>query len=446
MGSGAGRHCRLLNSILAGILPALSFIYGNTIMKNVMMPAGLHLQWVEQLRQWLPQRQVNRMKYTVAPQTCFAPPERASMETVRESRESVLVSRTLMAMLEALPDFALVLNRERQIVAANSMLLRAFNISDIEELLGKRPGEAVGCIFSTDGPDGCGTGDHCSTCGASLSIIDSQVSCSRSSYECRLTVNAAAPLALDLKVISTPVTVEGMPFTICILRDISAEKRRLVLERVFFHDVINTAGGIHGIAALLAEHGELEANRATEYKQWMRTLTETLIDEITHHRKLLEAERGEFKPMLGLVMVPELMRDLHVLYSHHTIAEGRELALGHVPDCKMISDSTILRRIIGNLLKNALEATPCGGTATMSCRDTEDTISFTVHNPGVMPPEVQLQLFQRSFSTKGETGRGIGTYSIKLFGERYLKGRIEFTSEEPEGTTFTFTLPRHSLN
>lgn len=57
-----------------------------------------------------------------------------------------------------------------------------------------------------------------------------------------------------------------------------------------------------------------------------------------------------------------------------------------------------------------------------------------------MPDEVKLQIFQRSFSTKGR-GRGIGTYSIKLFTEKYLEGKVSFTSKEGEGTVFTVELP-----
>ena len=41
-------------------------------------------------------------------------------------------------------------------------------------------------------------------------------------------------------------------------------------------------------------------------------------------------------------------------------------------------------------------------------------LTFSVHNAAVMPPEVQMQVFQRSFSTKSEAGRGIGTHSMKL--------------------------------
>ncbi len=49
-------------------------------------------------------------------------------------------------------------------------------------------------------------------------------------------------------------------------------------------------------------------------------------------------------------------------------------------------------------------------------------------------------MFQRSFTTKGE-GRGLGTYSMKLLSERYLNGRVEFTSSPEHGTTFTAVYP-----
>jgi signal transduction histidine kinase len=58
-----------------------------------------------------------------------------------------------------------------------------------------------------------------------------------------------------------------------------------------------------------------------------------------------------------------------------------------------------------------------------------------------MSEEVQHQLFQRSFSTKGVTGRGIGTYSVKLLTEAYLHGTVEFRSTVADGTTFIVRLP-----
>jgi signal transduction histidine kinase len=49
-------------------------------------------------------------------------------------------------------------------------------------------------------------------------------------------------------------------------------------------------------------------------------------------------------------------------------------------------------------------------------------------------------MFQRSFSTKG-AGRGLGSYSVKLLSERYLNGKVSFTSSEDEGTTFIARYP-----
>ena len=53
------------------------------------------------------------------------------------------------------------------------------------------------------------------------------------------------------------------------------------------------------------------------------------------------------------------------------------------------------------MVKNALEACQPGQTVTLSTRACADGLQFSVHNPGVMSPNVQLQVFQRSFSSKG---------------------------------------------
>ena len=59
-----------------------------------------------------------------------------------------------------------------------------------------------------------------------------------------------------------------------------------------------------------------------------------------------------------------------------------------------------------------------------------------------MPEAVQCQMFQRSFTTKIGDGHGIGTYSVKLLTEMYLRGTVEFRSTKAEGTTFIVRLPQ----
>ncbi len=92
------------------------------------------------------------------------------------------------------------------------------------------------------------------------------------------------------------------------------------------------------------------------------------------------------------------------------------------------------------MVKNAIEASSAGEVITASCRLADSTVTFSVHNPATIPQEVQLQLFKRSFSTKG-AGRGLGTYSMLLLTEKYLKGRVWFTSADGEGTTFFVSVP-----
>jgi signal transduction histidine kinase len=105
-----------------------------------------------------------------------------------------------------------------------------------------------------------------------------------------------------------------------------------------------------------------------------------------------------------------------------------------------VSDQNLLKRVIGNMAKNALEASKPGDSITLGCRREDGRICFYVHNPGYMQKSVQLQVFQRSFSTKG-VGRGLGTYSIKLLTTRYLGGEVHFDTSPEKGTTFTVSIP-----
>ena len=107
------------------------------------------------------------------------------------------------------------------------------------------------------------------------------------------------------------------------------------------------------------------------------------------------------------------------------------------------TDEVLLGRVLGNLIKNALEASDRGQTVTVAFENRRQPL-FSVHNPSVMPEAVQLQMFQRSFSTRKGRGRGIGSNSVKLLTEKYLHGKVWFVSREPEGTSFFVALPSPS--
>ena len=120
----------------------------------------------------------------------------------------------------------------------------------------------------------------------------------------------------------------------------------------------------------------------------------------------------------------------------HALARNRAIRIAEdSQDVVIYTDDSILRRVLQNMLKNALEASQRGGTITAGCRDAGEEVEFWVHNPEAMPEPVRLQVFQRSFSTKG-IGRGLGTYSMRLLSERYLKGTVTFDSGAENGTIF----------
>ena len=378
--------------------------------------------------------------YEPLPETYFAPAPRATPVEVQSSREAFRSDPMAVAVLDALPDAAMVLNRERQIVALNSALLKSLGMDSLGELLGARPGEAVGCVCADQAPGGCGTGPSCPECGAVNAILECLESHQPVARDCHLRTHADADGgALDLDVLATYLKINTAELVLLCLRDVSAEKRRQVLERVFFHDLLNTALEIHSVSRLMLG-GKAPAPRAV-LEQDLAHLTRQMMDELTAQRDLLDAERGELAVKLVEVPVPALLEDVLGRYRHHHAAADRELRADPVPDLVLRTDPTLLRRVLDNLVKNALEAVGPGSTVTLGAVAREGEVLFSVHNPGVMPEPVQRQIFQRSFSTKPGPGHGLGTHSARLLTERYLGGHLDFTSSEADGTTFTVTLP-----
>ncbi len=257
--------------------------------------------------------------------------------------------------------------------------------------------------------------------------------------ECRVLVERASSAApMDLRVTATPITVGGEQFVVAAIEDISQTKRLEVLQRVFFHDVLNTAFCISAYAHSLTN----EPKNAAEAGKVLKSLGDELIEEINAQRDLLAAESGDLKVIVEPVAVTQLLEELRLKFLKNPEAAERKVEFCSVWDGMIQTDRRLLRRVLSNLLKNGLEATAPGQTVTLNCTERGNWLAFTVHNREVIPPDVQLQIFQRSFSTKAEAGRGVGTYSIKLLGEQYLGGTVEFSSRKPEGTSFVLTLPK----
>jgi signal transduction histidine kinase len=370
------------------------------------------------------------------PATQHAPAEREAPEALAAQVERFQRATLLQDLADAIPDILLILNQQRQIVYANRRLIELLKGQGWRELVGLRPGEALDCLHASQSAAGCGTTEFCRTCGAVNAILASQKG-RQSVQECRILTRDSD--ALDLKVWATPYEQDGQRYTVFVAADLSDEKRRQTLERVFFHDVLNTAGGVYGLSALLAEEEDLED--VPDIAEMIYRSSERLIEEIQEQRQLNAAERGDLGVSIADTSTVALLHQVAESYGKHPVAENREIVVDEAAyDMPLATDLVLARRVLGNMVKNALEATSPGGTVRLTCAAREASVVFAVHNPAHMPRNVQLQIFKRSFSTKG-VGRGIGTYSIKLFGEKYLGGSVWFSSTDQEGTTFFLMLP-----
>jgi two-component system, OmpR family, sensor histidine kinase VicK len=98
------------------------------------------------------------------------------------------------------------------------------------------------------------------------------------------------------------------------------------------------------------------------------------------------------------------------------------------------------RRVLLNLVQNALDAMPQGGTLTLRGWQTASHVHLDVCDTGAgMPAEQLVQIFEPLFTTK-PTGTGLGLYLVQEIVAAH-GGEIRVTSHVGSGTTFTITLP-----
>lgn len=373
--------------------------------------------------------------------TYFAPAGRASAEELAEEIRFISQNAIIDGLMSMVGGCLAVLNEHRQVLAVNEMLLRSLDVEDAGAVLGLRPGEALGCRYSAGHPDGCGTTTFCSTCGAAIAIVSSLTVNHPVERTCALTIEkpSAPKMDLYLQVRSCPIEFEGRKFILLFIQDITRQHQWAALERVFFHDINNILTALISAGYLLTRKAGGETlELATEITQISRRLAQ----EVKIQQYLTQTDFNGYQPVQLEIGIGQVFTELNRMAHHHPAATGKTLhACSPETDFPFKTDFSLLMRVLGNMLVNALEATATGGTVKIWCERSPEGLTFLVWNQEVIPADVAKRIFQRNFSTKGDMGRGLGTYSMKLFGEQLLKGEVGFTSAPDEGTTFFCRLP-----
>ena len=116
-----------------------------------------------------------------------------------------------------------------------------------------------------------------------------------------------------------------------------------------------------------------------------------------------------------------------------------EWSIGSPPP-SVLGDRAQLQIVFSNLVRNARDAMPSGGTLRLGARGRPDQVEITVQDTGVgIPPENLSRILEPLYSTKAK-GMGLGlSITHEILGRH--NGTLHVTSEVGIGSTFTIRLP-----
>jgi signal transduction histidine kinase len=206
-----------------------------------------------------------------------------------------------------------------------------------------------------------------------------------------------------------------------------------------FKNPLNIIGFAADLAADETSTPELRVEAKTQIFRQVDRLT-NMINE------LLEFTRGSsravtLEPIGYHVFVDEFLKDIVPEAAERSVMIACESA---PPALELALDRGRLLHVFYNLINNAIDAMPSGGTITLRFSEREDQIvtEFEDTGPG-LAPEIESRLFQ-PFATHGKThGTGLGLSICKRIIEDH-GGRIYARNEPGRGAVFGITLPQPS--
>lgn len=210
------------------------------------------------------------------------------------------------------------------------------------------------------------------------------------------------------------------------------------------HDFNNLLQAILGYAQLLKEN----PGRADLTERSLRVIEAAALDGSETVRSIQQFARlrpeEEFVPVDLNRVIHDAVAITRPRWEESMAHESRRLMLQL--DLGIIASingrPAALTESITNLILNAIDAMPRGGTLTIATRPgPHDTVTVSVSDTGIgMPSSVQRRIFEPFFSTKGEGGSGLGLSMAYSIVKRH-GGDIEVSSELGHGTAFTLSFP-----
>ncbi len=253
---------------------------------------------------------------------------------------------------------------------------------------------------------------------------------------------------------------DGQRFFTGIVRDISdrreAEKEReykkmleqfnreietLVSERTMNLMALTLADRVRNPAAVIGWTCRKIIGRGSPELRESLVMIETEAARLEATVKDFQSALKRTASMFSYEDVNEILRDLTPMLKNEADAKGVALSLTLVSrPLKINAQKDLMRIAVFNLLRNAIEATPAGGSVSISAEEEDGSVILSVADSGDgIPADISSKIFDPLFSTK-EYRYGMGLPLVKQIVSEHL-GRIEVKSEIGKGTTFRLVFP-----
>ncbi len=190
----------------------------------------------------------------------------------------------------------------------------------------------------------------------------------------------------------------------------------------------------------LVEAGKPMPNWTEMFSKQVRRLA-----DIT--RRLMNFARSASEEVtMEPVQLRRVIDDIVAMVQHEFRGGGIEIRMeeGSEPP-PVYGNANYLQQVFLNLLINARDAMPTGGTITISVSTTGFHVCIRVSDTGSgIPPDLLEKIFRPFFTTKGERGTGLGLAICHKIVLQH-KGDIRVESQQGKGTTFTIYLPVYRI-